>query len=141
MHHPLGDRDAPQPLDAELLHRLRASPTRSSALAYAGFLRSIDRVVWRVLGADAERDDEDLIDLLPAKERVVFSLVVLEGHPLDAAALRLGYSRSTAKRRLVAARRRFELLLARHPGLFACLHEPGSETTAPGPLATRRRAR
>jgi RNA polymerase sigma-70 factor (ECF subfamily) len=68
---------------------------------------------------DYLRRAKDVLDLLPAKERTVFSMVVLEGHPLESVAARLGYSHSTAKRRLGQARRRFSILLARNPELFA----------------------
>lgn len=211
---PGGMRD-PQPLDdAELLDRLREDPRSVIAFAHPRFLRSINRVVWRLLGADAEHEDlvqqvflkiirhsgslrepgklnawvqaitanvvyeelrqrearrlalrelpEDarcptlvhdvevrdylqktkgLLDLLPSKERSVFSLVVLEGHPLESAASRLGYSHSTAKRRLAAARRRFSALLARHPELFGALYDPGARTRAVAAHLVRSSAR
>lgn len=208
---PANLRDTQTPADAELLDRMREDPRRGVALAYARFLRSINRVVWRLLGADAEHDDlvqqvflkiirhsasvrepdklnawvqaitanvvyeelrqrearrlalrelpadesyptlvhdvevrdylqqtKGLLDLLPPKERIVFSLVVLEGHPVESAASRLGYSHSTAKRRLAAARRRFSILLARHPELFGALYDPGTPTRAVTAHPTRR---
>jgi RNA polymerase sigma-70 factor (ECF subfamily) len=196
-------RDAQGLDDAELLARLREDPRQGVPLAYARFLRNINRVVWRLLGADAEHDDvvqkvflriirhnatvrepdklnawvqaitanvvyeelrrrevrrliqgalppeelnpslvddvevrdclrrtKDLLDLLPAKERTVFALVVLEGHSVESVAARLGYSHSTAKRRLARARRRFAILLARHPELVDASHRrPGGATT------------
>lgn len=187
--------------DARLVERLREDPGAGVALAHARFLRTIRRVVWRLLGPDAEHDDvvqqvfvriirhsagvrepdklnawvqaitanvvyeelrqretrrlilrelpyeefhptlvydvevrdylrraKDLLDLLPAKERTVFSLAVLEGHSLESVAALLGYSHSTAKRRLTRARRRFATLLAGHPELFSA-YQAGMETS------------
>jgi len=196
-------REANQPGDAELLNRLRDDPRRGVALAYARFVRNINHVVWRLLGADSEHDDvvqqvfmkiirhgasardpdklnawvhaiaanvvyeqlrqrearrlilrelpseeakptlvhdvevrdylrraKDLLELLPAKERMIFSLVVLEGHSVESAASSLGYSHSTAKRRLARARKRFAALLARHSELFGALQQPASRAKA-----------
>jgi RNA polymerase sigma-70 factor (ECF subfamily) len=211
---PANATETHSPGDAELLDRLREDPRGGLALAHARFARSINRVVWRLLGADAEHEDlvqqvfvkiirhsaslrepdklnawvqaitanvvyeelrkrearrlalrelpdderypslvhdvevrdylqqtKGLLDMLPAKERIVFSLVVLEGHPLESAAARLGYSHSTAKRRLAAARRRFSILLSRHPELFGALYHPGTPTRAVAVHPTRRSPR
>jgi RNA polymerase sigma-70 factor (ECF subfamily) len=211
---PVGARPAKTLGDAELLDRLREDPRGALALAHARFARSINRVVWRLLGADAEHEDivqqvflkiirhsaslrdpekvnawvqaitanvvyeelrqrearrvvlrelpddegyptlvhdvevrdylqqtKGLLDSLPPRERVVFSLVVLEGHPLESAASRLGYSHSTAKRRLAAARRRFSILLSRHPELLGALYHSEARTRAVALHLTRRRER
>ena len=79
---------------------------------------------------DYLRRAKDVLDLLPAKERAVFCMAVIEGYPLETVASHLGYSPSTAKRRLASAKKRFAVLLARHPELFSALHQPGTRSIA-----------
>lgn len=62
-----------------------------------------------------------IIDKIPAKERIVFVLHIVEGESLHEIAAILGYSHATAKRRLGAANRRFQTLLARDPELSRVL--------------------
>jgi RNA polymerase sigma-70 factor (ECF subfamily) len=62
-----------------------------------------------------------IIDKIPAKERIVFVLHIVEGESLHEIAAILGYSHATAKRRLGAANRRFQALLSRDPELSRVL--------------------
>jgi RNA polymerase sigma-70 factor (ECF subfamily) len=62
-----------------------------------------------------------VIDKLPAKERIVFLLHFVEERPLLEVAELCGYSLATAKRRLNAANRRFQLLVARNTDLLGLL--------------------
>ena len=206
--------------DAELLDRLRREPVQGAAVLYARFSETVNRLVWRLLGADAEHHDivqqvflkiiqhtdalrepdklsswvqaitvntvyEELrkrevrrlflrespppdiyptlvydvevrdfllrakavLDKLPAKERIVFSLHVLEARTLHEIAELCGYSLATAKRRLAAANKRFSSLIAKNPDL-ARLYEqtrpPASRVQAiddgEPPLANREEA-
>lgn len=43
--------------DAELLDRLRRGEPDAAALLYDRFVHEVNRLVWRLLGADAEHDD------------------------------------------------------------------------------------
>jgi hypothetical protein len=54
---------------------------------------------------------------LPAKERIVFALHILEGQTLHEISATCGYSLATAKRRLAAAHRRFSSLISHNPDL------------------------
>ena len=62
-----------------------------------------------------------LIERMPARERLVFVLHVVEGRTLAEIAELCGYSLNTAKRRYAAANRRFQALLARDPELSSIL--------------------
>jgi RNA polymerase sigma factor (sigma-70 family) len=82
------------------------------------------------LHADLVRDVEvrDLllrakavIDKIPAKQRIVFVLHVVEGRTLTEIAELSGYSTATAKRRFGAANQRFQKLLAKDPELSRSL--------------------
>jgi len=176
--------------DAELLERVRDEPMQGAGLLYARFSDDVNRLVWRLLGADADHHDivqqvflkilqhcdalrepeklaswvqsitvntvyEELrkrevrriflresqpseihpslvhdvevrdfllrakavLDKLPAKERIVFALHILEGQTLHEIAATCGYSLATAKRRLAAAHRRFSSLISHNPDL------------------------
>jgi RNA polymerase sigma-70 factor (ECF subfamily) len=58
-----------------------------------------------------------VLDKLPAKERIVFALHILEGQTLHEISATCGYSLATAKRRLAAAHRRFSSLISHNPDL------------------------
>jgi len=180
--------------DAELALRLRSDPTRATVDLYARFSPEVNRLVWRLLGADPDHNDivqqvfckviqhgrklreparlgawvqsitvntvyEELrrrdvrrlfqrdsgtvefhpdlvrdvevrdlllrakrvIERLPAKERLVFMLHFVEGRPLGEVAELCGFSLATAKRRLNAANRRFETLIAKNTDLLSLL--------------------
>ena len=62
-----------------------------------------------------------IIDKIPAKERIVFVLHLVEGESLHEIAAFFGYSHATAKRRLGAANRRFQKLLSQDPELSRVL--------------------
>jgi len=64
-----------------------------------------------------------ILEKLPAKERIVFLLHFLEERSLVEIAETCGYSLATAKRRLAAANRRFESLIARHPEFVRMLRD------------------
>ena len=66
-----------------------------------------------------------LLDMLPPKERAVFSLAVAEGQALEQVAKRLGLSESTTRRRLAGAKKRFALLGARRPQFLGLFHHAG----------------
>jgi RNA polymerase sigma-70 factor, ECF subfamily len=177
--------------DAELLERVRDEPVQGAGLLYARFSEDVNRLVWRLLGADADHHDivqqvflkilqhcdalrepeklaswvqsitvntvyeelrkrevrriflresqpaeihpslvhdvevrdflmraKSVLDKLPAKERIVFALHILEGQTLHEISATLGYSLATAKRRLSAAHRRFSSLIAHNPDLM-----------------------
>jgi RNA polymerase sigma-70 factor (ECF subfamily) len=61
------------------------------------------------------------MDRMPAAERMVFLLHVLEGKTLGEISELCGYSLATAKRRLTRATGRFEKLMAREPELARLL--------------------
>jgi RNA polymerase sigma-70 factor (ECF subfamily) len=180
--------------DTELALRLQTDPTRATIDLYARFSPEVNRLVWRLLGADPDHNDivqqvfckviqhgrrlreparlgawvqsitvntvyEELrrrdvrrlfqrdsgtvefhpdlvrdvevrdlllrakrvIERLPAKERLVFMLHFVEGRPLAEVAELCGFSLATAKRRLGAANRRFETLIARNTDLLSLL--------------------
>jgi RNA polymerase sigma-70 factor (ECF subfamily) len=179
---------------AELLDLMREEPARGAPLFYDRFEREVNRLVWRLLGADPEHDDvvqqvfltalrrisqvreadkllpwvrsitvnviydeirkrrvrriflrdsvrdevhrslvhdvevrdfllraKGVMDRMPAAERMVFLLHVLEGKTLGEISELCGYSLATAKRRLTRATGRFEKLMAREPELARLL--------------------
>jgi len=64
---------------------------------------------------------KSIIDKIPAKQRIVFVLHVVEGRTLSEVAEICGYSSATAKRRFGAANARFQMLLSRDPELSRIL--------------------
>jgi RNA polymerase sigma-70 factor (ECF subfamily) len=69
---------------------------------------------------------KNVLQKLPAKERVVFVLHHVEGCTLHEVAELCGYSHTTAKRRLSDAHRRFAALIAKHSELArSVVHEEG----------------
>lgn len=190
-----GERPPPRlsaepPSPDELLALMRDDFSRGAPLFYDRFQRDVNRVVWRLLGADAEHDDvvqqvfliafrriaqvrdadklaswvrsvavsvvydeirkrrvrrlflrdtthydvhpslvhdievrdflvraKQVLDLMPAAERMTFLLHVLEGRGLQEIAELCRHSLATAKRRLSRANRRFEKLVGRDPEL------------------------
>lgn len=179
---------------SELLVLMQEDPSRGAPLFYDRFQREVNRLVWRLLGADPEHDDvvqqvfltalrrvsavrdpdrllswvrtvtvnavydevrkrrvrrlflrdaaqddvhpslvhdvevrdfllcaKRVLDMMPAKERMVFLLHVVEGRGLLEIAELCGCSMATAKRRLARAHVRFEKLAARHPELSRLL--------------------
>jgi RNA polymerase sigma-70 factor (ECF subfamily) len=174
----------------ELLELMREDPARGSPLFYDRFQLEVNRLVWRLLGADPEHDDlvqqvfliafrrieqvrdadrlaawvrsiavsivydeirkrrvrrlflrdavpsevhpslvhdvevrdfllraKRIMNMMPAAERMVFLLHVLEGKGLLEISELCGHSLATAKRRLKRAHRRLERLVAREPEL------------------------
>jgi RNA polymerase sigma-70 factor, ECF subfamily len=192
---PSGDEQGPlrerrAKADADLLERVRDEPVQGAGLLYARFSEDVNRLVWRLLGADADHHDivqqvflkvlqhcdalrepeklaswvqsitvntvyeelrkrevrriflresqpseihpslvhdvevrdfllraKSILDKLPAKERIVFALHILEGQTLHEISATCGYSLATAKRRLAAAHRRFSSLISHNPDL------------------------
>ncbi len=76
---------------------------------------------------DALRDTFDVLARLPVDERLAFSLRYIEGLELEALALSMDISVSTAKRRLRDAERRFRALAAKRPSLHEYLQDDGEE--------------
>jgi RNA polymerase sigma-70 factor (ECF subfamily) len=186
---PLRERRAKA--DADLLERVRDEPVQGAGLLYSRFSEDVNRLVWRLLGADADHHDivqqvflkvlqhcdalrepeklaswvqsitvntvyeelrkrevrriflresqpseihpslvhdvevrdfllraKSILDKLPAKERIVFALHILEGQTLHEISATCGYSLATAKRRLAAAHRRFSSLISHNPDLM-----------------------
>jgi len=191
----VGDRRSPRlsgepPSAEELLALMREDSSRGAPLFYDRFQRDVNRLVWRLLGADPEHDDivqqvfliafrrisqvreadklsgwvrsiavstvfdeirrrrvrriflrdavpsevhpslvhdvevrdfllraKRVMDMMPAAERMVFLLHVLEGKTLLEISGLCGHSLATAKRRLGRATGRFEKLVAREPEL------------------------
>jgi RNA polymerase sigma-70 factor (ECF subfamily) len=193
---------SPPPL-ADLLTLLQTDPTRGAPLFYDRFQGEVNRLVWRLLGADSDHDDlvqqvflsalrrisqvrapealvawvrtitinivydeirrrrvrrlflrdapqqevhpslvhdvevrdflmhaKRLLAMMPAAERMVFLLHVLEGKPLLEISELCGHSLATAKRRLKRANRRFEKLVARDPELARLLDKASSRRAA-----------
>jgi RNA polymerase sigma-70 factor, ECF subfamily len=177
-----------------LLELMREDPSRGAPLFYDRFQGEVNRLVWRLLGADPEHDDvvqqiflialrriadvrdptkllawvrsiavnavydeirkrrvrrlflrdaaqfevhpslvhdvevrdflrraRRVLDMMPAAERIVFLLHVLDGKALQEIAELSGFSLATAKRRLARAYRRFERIVARDPELARLL--------------------
>lgn len=97
------------------------------------FVRDQAPVVHPDLVRDVEVRDlllraKAIIDKIPAKQRIVFVLHVIEGRTLAEIAEICSYSTATAKRRFGAANRRFQLLLARDPELFRILQKHTEES-------------
>jgi len=180
--------------DSELALRLRSDPRRATIDLYARFSPEVNRLVWRLLGADPDHNDivqqvfckliqhahklreparlgawvqsitvntiyeelrrrgvrrlfqrdsntvefhpdlvrdvevrdlllraKGVIERLPAKERLVFMLHFAEGRPLAEVAELCGFSLATAKRRLNAANRRFQMLISKNTDLLSLL--------------------
>jgi RNA polymerase sigma-70 factor (ECF subfamily) len=191
---PLPRLSAAPPSTADLLDLMRTDPARGAPLFYDRFQREVNRLVWRLLGADRDHDDlvqqvflvtlrrisqvreadkllpwvraitvnivydeirkrrvrriflrdsaqeevhrslvhdmevrdfllraKRVMDRMPAAERVVFLLHVLEGKTLPEISEICDHSLATAKRRLRRATKRFEKLLSREPELAALL--------------------
>jgi RNA polymerase sigma-70 factor (ECF subfamily) len=201
-----GPRSAAGLSAAELLALMQEDPSRGAPLFYDRFQREVNRLVWRLLGADPEHDDvvqqvfltalrrvsavrdperllawvrtvtvnavydevrkrrvrrlflrdaaqnevhpslvhdvevrdfllraKRVLDMMPAKERMVFLLHIVEGRGLSEIAELCGCSLATAKRRLARAHVRFDKLAARHPELLRLLggeSSTGSEAQA-----------
>ena len=179
---------------AELLALMRDEPARGAPLFYDRFQGEVNRLVWRLLGADPDHDDvvqqvfvtalrrvdqvrdpekllpwlrtmavnavydeirkrrvrriflrdapreevhpslvhdvevrdfllkaKRLLDRMPAAERMVFLLHILEGRSLHEIAELCSCSHATAKRRLARANLRFDKLVSRHPELYRLL--------------------
>ena len=51
------ERRPRRPDSAEVVQRLHENSSEGGGLAYARLSKSIHRIVWRLLGADADRDD------------------------------------------------------------------------------------
>jgi RNA polymerase sigma-70 factor (ECF subfamily) len=193
---------ASPPRVEDLLELMQADPSRGAPLFYDRFQPEVNRLVWRLLGADPDHDDvvqqiflialrrvsdvrdptkllawlrsiavnavydeirkrrvrrlflrdavrqevhpslvhdvevrdfllraKRVLDMMPAAERIVFLLHVLDGKPLLEIAELCGYSIATAKRRLARANRRFERIISRNPELARLL---AGERTAQG---------
>lgn len=75
---------------------------------------------------DALRDTFDVLSRLPVDERLAFSLRYIEGLELEAIALSMDMSLSTAKRRLRDAEKRFRALAAKRPSLHEYLDDDGA---------------
>jgi RNA polymerase sigma-70 factor (ECF subfamily) len=185
---------AENPSDMALALRMLEDPVAASSELFTRFSADVNRLVWRLLGADPDHNDivqqvfykvmhhgrrlrdparlgawvqsitvntvyEELrrrdvrrlfareadtvelhsdlvrdvesrdlllrakavIDKLPAKERIVFLLHFVEERSLLEVAELCGYSLATAKRRLNAANRRFQVLIARNTDLLLLL--------------------
>lgn len=198
------------PSTAELVVLMREDPERGAPLFYDRYRGEVNRLVWRLLGADPEHDDivqqifltalrrvslirdgekllpwlravtvntvydevrkrrvrrlflrdaaqeevhpslvhdvevrdfllkaRRVLDMMPAAERVVFLLNVLEGRGLLEISELCGCSLATAKRRLARANHRFAKLVARHPELRRLLE--GERSTESGAAATNTR--
>lgn len=177
--------------NADLVDQMLRDPRAGLAAMHDRFARDVNRIVWRLLGADADHDDivqqvffrvltsihrlrdpdrleawvraitvntvrgelrrrslrrllwwqtpdvqhhgdlsqemeaRDLVyrslqvlEKLPAQERIVFGLYHIEDLSLPEVAEICGYSLMTAKRRLAAARRRVEALVRSRPELL-----------------------
>jgi RNA polymerase sigma-70 factor (ECF subfamily) len=204
----LGDEQAPvrerrAKADAELLEKVRDEPLQGAGLLYARFADDVNRLVWRLLGADADHHDivqqvflkilqhcdalrepeklaswvqsitvntvyeelrkrevrriflresqpaeihpslvhdvevrdfllraKAILDKLPAKERIVFALHILEGQTLHEISATCGYSLATAKRRLAAAHKRFTSLISHNPDLVKLFTREAREVPA-----------
>jgi RNA polymerase sigma-70 factor (ECF subfamily) len=92
------------------------------------FLRSTPPTAHADLVRDVEVRDvllrtKTVIDQLPVKERMVFTLFFIEGRTLGEIAELSGYSHATAKRRLKRANRRFQYLLSKNPDLVELLRK------------------
>ena len=179
--------------NAELVEQMRSDPVRAAPLVYARFAPAVNRVVWRLLGADPDHNDvvqqvfyrilrhgmrlrepekldawvqtiaantvyellrrrqvrrmflqglpteahadlvrdvevrdlllrtKAVIERLPAKERIVFTLFYVERRTLAEIAEISGYSLATAKRKVARASRRFQHLLSHNPELLRLL--------------------
>jgi RNA polymerase sigma-70 factor (ECF subfamily) len=208
----LGDEQAPvrerrAKADAELLERVRDEPVQGAGLLYARFSDDVNRLVWRLLGADADHHDivqqvflkilqhcdalrepeklaswvqsitvntvyeelrkrevrriflresqpaeihpslvhdvevrdfllraKAILDKLPAKERIVFALHILEGQTLHEISATCGYSLATAKRRLAAAHKRFTSLISHNPDLVRLFAREAPDASGVQPL-------
>lgn len=189
---PTGALDVePVQTNAELVDRMRADPVAAAHEIYARFSDDVNRLVWRLLGADPDHNDiiqqvfykvmthghrlreprrlrgwvqaitvntvyeelrkrevrrlfardwkpvevhpdlvrdveaRDLViraktvmEKLPARERIVFMLHYVEERTLNEVAELCGYSLATAKRRLRAAKQRFQKLVENSPELI-----------------------
>lgn len=191
---PDGRSPASLPSAAEILALMRDEPARGAPLFYDRFQGEVNRLVWRLLGADPDHDDvvqqvfvtalrrvdqvrdpekllpwlrtiavnavydevrkrrvrriflrdapreevhpslvhdvevrdfllkaKRVLDMMPAAERMVFLLHILEGRGLHEIAELCSCSLATAKRRLARAHRRFDKLVARNPELHRLL--------------------
>jgi RNA polymerase sigma-70 factor (ECF subfamily) len=174
----------------ELVERMRTDPTSAAPLLYARFSPLVNRLVWRLLGADADHNDvvqqvfyrvlkqaqklrepekldswvqsitvntvyellrrrqvrrvflrsapptahadlvrdvevrdmllrtKSVIEQLPPRERIVFTLYFIEGRTLGEIAELSGHSIATARRRLARANERFQYFLRKNPDLM-----------------------
>lgn len=181
--------------NALLVEQMRSDPVYAAPIVYARFAPTVNRLVWRLLGADPDHNDavqtvfyrilrsvgrlrdperldtwvqriavntvyemlrrryvrrvflqslptethgdlvrdvevrdallriKGLIERLPPKERVLFTLYYVEKRTLAEIAEIGGYSLATAKRRIGRANRRFEHLLAKNPELMRRLRK------------------
>jgi RNA polymerase sigma-70 factor (ECF subfamily) len=193
------------PTAAEILALMREDPARGAPLFYDRFQGEVNRLVWRLLGADPDHDDvvqqvfvtalrrvamvrdpekllpwvrtvavnavydevrkrrvrriflrdaareevhpslvhdvevrdfllkaKRVLDMMPAAERMVFLLHILEGRGLHEIAELCSCSVATAKRRLARAHRRFDKLAARNPDLLRLLQREHPVEVGPG---------
>jgi RNA polymerase sigma-70 factor (ECF subfamily) len=204
-----GPRSAAPLSAADLLALMRDDPSRGAPLFYDRYQREVNRLVWRLLGADPEHDDvvqqvfltalrrvsavrdpdrllswvrtvtvnavydevrkrrirrlflrdaaqddvhpslvrdvevrdfvlhaKRVLDMMPAAERMVFLLHIVEGRGLVEIAELCRCSHATAKRRLARAHRRLDKLATRHPELLRLLG--GERSTESGAAANQR---
>ena len=85
-----------------------------SAIAFAPEARQALRAVYRVL------------DVLPADERIAFSLRFIDGMELTEVAAACGVSLATIKRRLSKSEQRFGTVARRYPELLPWMQGGGS---------------
>jgi len=190
--------------DQALLELVRDDPGRGAPHFYDRFQKGVNRLVWRLLGADAEHDDlvqqvfliafqriahvrepeklpawvhsvavnvvrdelrkrrvrklflkdrtpaemypslvhdvevrdfllraKRVLDTMPASQRIVFLLHVLEGKDLPEVSELCRHSLATAKRRLARANRRFAAVLAHDPDLQRLLARASDKQREP----------
>jgi RNA polymerase sigma-70 factor, ECF subfamily len=187
--------------NAELVEQMNSDPVRAAPLVYARFAPDVNRVVWRLLGADPDHNDvvqqvfyrilrsrarlrepekldswvqtiaantvyellrrrqvrrmflqglpteahadlvrdvevrdlllrtKAVIERLPARERIVFTLFYVERRTLAEIAEIGGYSLATAKRKVARANRRFQSFLSHNPELVELLRKRRGDDT------------
>jgi RNA polymerase sigma-70 factor (ECF subfamily) len=86
-------------------------------------IRRIGDLVEEVESRDLLEQCVDVLDKIPAAQRLVFVLHFVEGHSLKDVAEICGYSHITAKRRLKSANKRFRSLIQHRPDLLKRLDQ------------------